>query len=58
MKLTEVLHRLFTLLLIVLIFRLTDYFTDIHFTDYKNELMFMSGWWGLIIYEELFLKLR
>lgn len=54
----SVVHRFAVVLLISFLMILIDHYTDTYFNDYKSPILFLSGWYGLMIYEWLFLKNR
>lgn len=54
----SVVHWFAVLLLIAFLMILIDHYTNTYFSDYKSQILFLSGWYGLMIYEGLFLKYR
>jgi len=54
----SVVHWFAVLFLIAILMILIDHYTDTYFNKYKSNILFISGWYGLMIYEWLFLKYR
>ena len=54
----SVVHWFAVLFLIAILMTLIDHYTDTYFNKYKSNILFVSGWYGLMIYEWLFLKYK